>query len=270
MPLEFLDAPQGVETAAPIAAVEPVAEPAPQDEAPAPADDPPRGPDGKFVAKDPATPEPAPEPVVAAEPPPAPEPAVPPGYVPLEALQAVREEVRTLKAQRQPAPQPAEPQAVPDRYEDPEGYEAWRDQQLENRLFDERCNVSERFARTQHGEELVDAAKQWAVGKLQADPLFNAALRGQPDPYGFAVAEYRKDKLFSEFKDDDFAAFQAWKASQGQPAPAEPAAPIPVAVAPLTPAPPAPPRSIATAPSAGGPAGVPIGPGVAYDAIFKR
>lgn len=277
MALEFLNPSQDEEqTAAPVIA-EPQADPAPQADAPV-TDDQPRGPDGKFAPKEPATPpEPVVEPVVA-EPQPItpPEPQIPPGYVPLAAVQETREKLRAAEAklaqQQLPPVQPAPVITPPDRYEDPEGYEAWRDEQLEGRLFNERCNVSERFARSQHAPELVDEAKQWAVGKINSDPLFSAQLRSQPDPYGFAVSEYRKDKLFSEFKDDDFAAFQAWKASQGQPAPIPaPTLPPPVAsVAPLTPAPPAPPRSIATAPSAGGPAAVPTGPGQGYDGLFPK
>lgn len=273
MALEFLNSPQGEEqAAAPEAVVEPVAEPAQQAEAQP--DDQPRGADGKFAPKDPATP-PAPEPELAQEPQAAPlaEAAVPPGFVPLTALQEVRSELQALKAAQERPTRPAQPQYAqqpPDRYEDPEGYEAYRDQQLDERLFTERLNVSERFARTQHGDELVTEAQQWALKKFEADPLFYQRLRQQPDPYGFAVSEYRKDKLFTEFKDDDFAAFQAWKASQVQAAPT-PAVAAPVAsAAPLTPPPQAPPRSIAGAPSAGGPASVPIGPGQAFDGVFSK
>lgn len=278
MPLEFLDAPQGVDTAvAPEVATEPQAEPALQAEPTGEAEAVARGPDGKFVARQPAPePQAQPEPAAATpEPQAAPTPQVPPGHVPYAALAEARDRLRAAEARAEAAERrqaPAQqPQAhePPDRYADPEAFDAWRDQQIENRLFDERCNVSERFARTQHGPELVDEAKQWAVQRLQSDPLFGPMLRSQPDPYGFAVAEYRKDKLFSDFKDDDFAAFQAWRAQQGQAHPTP--TPSLATASPLPqPAPSPPPRSIATAPSAGGPASVPSGPGQAYDRAFHR
>lgn len=300
MPLEFLDAPQGVDAAAqPESPAETPAAEAVQPDATPPAepvaDAPPRGPDGKFIAKAEAqAPSPAPDP--AAPPPaaapqgvqPVADPAVPPGLVPIAALQEVREELRATKAeiatlkrqpaQQPPAAQPAPTPEPPDRYADPDGYEAWRDQQLEFRLFNERCNVSERFARTQFGDDLVNEAKDWATRLIASDPLFNQRLWSQSDPYGFAVAEYRKEKLFSGLKDDDFAAFQAWRAQQGQPPAAPTAQPIPqaAAAAPAAPAPapqPAPsppPKSLASAPSAGGPAAVPVGPGHAFEGVFSK
>lgn len=285
MPLEFLDAPAGADAAAPETPAEaPVAAQAPEIAAATSPEEPLRGPDGKFIAREPAQAAPAadgPAPDAAATPA-ALDPAAPPaGYVPVQALQEVRGDLKATKAEldalkRQVAPQPppsppAQAPEPPDRYADPEGYEAWRDQQLEFRLFNERCNVSERFARTQFGDELVDEAKAWATRLIQSDPLFNQRLWSQSDPYGFAVAEYRKDTLFSDLKDDDFAAFQAWRAQQGQPPAAPPPIPptAPTAAAPPKPAPSPPPKSLASAPSAGGPAAVPVGPGQAFDAAFS-
>ena len=284
MPLEFLTTPQGEESAAAPETVvetptpEPIAEPAPQVEAPEPEGQP-RGPDGKFAPKEPATPAPAAEPAVEAQPPPVAQPAptpeavIPPGYVPVQALQEVRSELQALKASMAPPQRQATPLQVrepPDRYDDPEGYEAWRDEQFENRLFNERCNVSEQFARSKHGDEMVAQAQQWAGQQLQADPLFGIRLRQQSDPYGYVIAEYRKEQLASEVAPDELTAFRAWKAQQAQAPPLNPvAAPAP-AVAPIAPAPPPPPASIASAPSAGGPAAVPMGPGQAFDGIFRK
>jgi hypothetical protein len=259
--LEFLDGPTP----------EPEAVPEVQPEAQAEPEGQPRGPDGKFLPKEaePA-PEAAPEPVQAQQPEPAPEPREP-AHVPVSALQeerqkrqALEQRLAALEQQRQQAP-PPEP---PDRYQDPEAWEAWRDEQIETRLFNERLNTSERFARKEYGSETVEKVQQWAVERGQQDPLFGMKLRQHPDPYEFAVQEWKRDQVFAALKDpSELDQFLAWKAQQANPQPPPAEAP-----APATPAPSPPPRSLASAPSAGTakPGEQPVGPGVAFDAVFTR
>jgi hypothetical protein len=228
----------------------------------------PRGPDGKFLPKEaePA-PEAAPEPVQAQQPEPAPEPREP-AHVPVSALQEERQKRQALEQrlaaleQRQQAP-PPEP---PDRYQDPEAWEAWRDEQIETRLFNERLNTSERFARKEYGSETVEKVQQWAIERGQQDPLFGMKLRQHPDPYEFAVQEWKRDQVFASLKDpSELDQFLAWKAQQANPQP-QPSAPAPI------PQPSPPPRSLASAPSAGTakPGEQPVGPGVAFDSVFTR
>lgn len=281
MALEFLDPTQsGEQTAAPEAVVETVAEPAPQAEAPAQTGEQPRGPDGKFASTSPA---PVPEvaaatPAVAEAPPQlAPETLTqPPGFVPLAALHEARERARVAEerlAQHRPAQPPQEAPQPPDRHEDPEGY----DQFQENQRVQLNAQWSHRFAVATHGEETVQQAQQWAEQRFDQDPIFRQRSLAAPDPYGFAVAEHQRELALQTLTDPKtLEDFRAWRAQQASPA-AAPAAPIPAAVAPLvasvaplTPAPQAPPRSIASAPSAGGPASVPIGPGQAYDGLFHK
>lgn len=278
--LDFLNSPSGGEQpVAPDPQIEPAAEPAPQVEALEPVDGQPRGPDGRFAPRDPAL-----EPALAAElppePQPQPEPQIPPGFVPIAALQEERDRRQAAEARLatpQPQPQPSaqprhEAPQRPDPFEDPAGYAEWQEAVFENRLFNQSLNFSETFARQKHGDATVNEVQQWAKPRLEADPIFAAQFRQQSDPYGFIVAEYRKDKLFSGLSDNDYAAFEAWRAAQAAPNPNPNPAPAPaqqVLAPPITPAPP-PPRSIASAPSAGGPAAVPVGPGQAYDRAFRR
>lgn len=223
----------------------------PEDQIAAP-EGPPRGPDGKFVSQAPApAPEPAPEPLV--------KPEIPPGYVPASVVKELRDEIRSLKA----AP-PAPPPPIPDRFEDPQGFEDYQVQQQQAAILDVRLDISEEMARAKHGDEAVNAAQQWALEQYAQVPGFQQRVLTHRNPYEFVVSEYQRHQLVSELTPDVLAEFKAWKAAQGQLQAQAAAAPA----APPTPA--APPPSIASAPSAGGVQHVPSGPGQAYAAIFDR
>lgn len=251
--LDFLDAPQGAPEPTP--ALEAEAPPVEQAEGPA------RGPDGKFIAREADAPEaviePAPEAPAAPIEPQAPQ--VPPGYVPVSVVQELRAEMRQLRQ--------APPQAPPDPYEDPAGYAVHQNEVIEQRLLNERLNFSERFARREYGAEVVDKAREWALGQFQNDPHYYNRVMSDADPYEAVVRDWKRDQVLSSMKDGDLDAFLAWKsgaaAGQAQPAPAARVAPFP------SPSPP--PRSMAADPNAGGakPGAQPVGPGVAFDNVFK-
>lgn len=251
--LDFLDAPEGVPE--PTSAVEPEAALAPE-----PTEGPVRGPDGRFAPR--AADDAAAAPPAALEPPQAPEPAqpqIPPGYVPISVVQELRGEIRQLRQ--------APPQAPPDRYEDPEGYEAHREQQVEQRLLNQTLNVSERFARKEYGAAAVDQARDWALGRFQNDPHYYQRVMSDADPYEVVVQDWKREQVLSSMKDGDLDAFLAWK--NGQPAPGQPQPPAARVAAIPPPSPP--PRSLAAAPNAGGakPGALPVGPSVAFDSVFK-
>lgn len=259
-PLDFLDGQEPAETAA-AQANEAPATPAP--EAPAEAPGQPRGPDGKFATKtqgeaaQAVEAQPLADPAGAAQPASEP-PKAPDGYVPVAALQAIREELNAFKRQQQPPPMPP-----PDPYEDFEGYEAHRQAQQTA----ERAEWSRQLSEARHGAELVQQAQQWAFERFEADPNFAQAARSSRDPYGFAIAEFQRHQALSLLSDpSNLAKFQAFLSGGAAPAPA--AAP---AVAPASLQSPTPPRSLASAPNAGGakPGAVPVGPGAAFDAVFK-
>lgn len=198
------------------------------------------------------TAEPVAEPVVVEA---APEPAKPePGFVPFAAVLDERDKRKELQAeiermrQAQPA---AQPQPLPDMFEDPEGYTSALAQTFEHRIYQTQLQMSERFARNQYGEELTTAAKEWAIEKCNHDPHFNAKVRESGDPVGYAVQEYQRDQIVSSVTPDDFAQFTAWK--QAQAGLAQPA----TQQEPTSQAKP-PPRSLASAPSAGPAATEPV------------
>jgi hypothetical protein len=182
--------------------------------------------------------------------------------------QAAEARVRELEEARK-----EQPQAPPDRYDDPEAYEAWREKQHDERfeafgvqLINERLNFSERMARKEHGQELVAQAAQWAKERGPQDPVLRQQLANNPDPYEFIVQEYQRDRAAQALRDPaTLEQFRQWQAAQSAGASPQPAA------AAATPKPSTPPRSIIHTPGAGGakPGEIPSGPGVAFDMTFK-
>ncbi len=149
---------------------------------------------------------------------PAPEPAPQPQqhHVPLAQLieerksrqQAERERaqlleaVQRLTAQQQPqAPQPV--RQVIDPIADPEGaYNALR-QEMHEVALNQHLNMSERYARTSHGSEVVDQALDAAI-QAGATEYFKT----RQDPYGEMVNWYRGQQLSQEIGTDP-AAYRA-------------------------------------------------------------
>lgn len=261
----------------------PPAQPAPQ---PAPQPEPaqqPRAADGKFAPKSPAeaAPEPvaaapavaaAPEPViapVAAQPPPE------PGHVPIAAMlderekrQALERRVAEFEAAQAKAKAEAEANAKPppDFTDDPEGHLAAQNQNIATQLYIMKRDLSKKFAVKEYGQATVDEALTWAAERAGKDPQFNQQAIVSDDPCEFAIAAWKRDKILTEVSVDDFDEYRAWKAAKATPAQDAPI--IAAQPAPPKPTPTPPPRSLAEAPSAGGPAIVPSGNGQAYAGVF--
>lgn len=203
--------------------------PTPEPEQPAPEEPAPSEPVNPLVA-----------PVVDAKP--------DPGFVPISVVLDERDKRQKLEAELAKFQAQQQPQAIPDRWEDPEGFDAYQDQKLQAALYQQNLRWSERIAASEHGKETVDTAKAWGIERCDADPYFNAKVASSPDPIGFVVSEWKREQIASQVTPDDFAQFQAWKAAQAQlQAPAQP----PPAASPTT-SRTVPPRSLASAPSAGG------------------
>jgi hypothetical protein len=223
-----------------------------------------------------AQPEPAPEPTPQAQPEPTPEPEAQPeptpqepaaaepepqggAFIPLAAhlserdkRQAAEQAAAQYKAQvdRYEAAQraSAQPVEVPDPYEDPEGYQAFSDQRMQQALRAQAMQFSRQVAEIRHTPEVVQQAHQWAFEKCETDRVFNQQVAASADPYGFAVSEWKKEQVLSQIGDADLTQFQAWKAAQAQAqaqSPSPSGAPVPTPAV-------RPPQSLATAPSAGG------------------
>lgn len=190
---------------------------------------------------------------------PKPEDKPEPVMVPLAALQETRDKVRDLEARLAAQPQPPQGPEMPDIFDDQQGYTNAIQQQVQDAIYQERLNFSHRLAEQSHGKETVEAALEWGRQKCNDDPNFNAAVKSNPDPVGFAVEQYRREQIASQVDLGEFEKFKAWQAAQAQAQ-----QPTPIVEQPQ------PPRSIASLPSSGGVAHVPVGPGQAFDSLFTR
>lgn len=180
-----------------------------------------------------------------------PAPKAEPVMVPLAALHEVRDEVKRLKAEaeeRNRQQQVQQPEPI-DPWSDLDGALSQRDQQMQQMLYQQKLQMSRRFAEMQHGKEEVEAAVQWAYSLCESDKAFNQQVLTSDDPVGFALQQYQRDQIASTVTMDDFKAFQAWKQAQGNPQPQAAqilALDVPSPVQP-------PPRSLVSAQSAGAP-----------------
>lgn len=186
-------------------------------------------------------------------------PEVPsPGHVPLAAVLDEREkrqraerELAELRAKQNPPPAP------PSIASDPEGYQRHMDDKLAASEHRTKLQLSGQYAEQHLGKEIVEAAMAW--GNTIIDPMMHQKFNEHADPFGFLVAEYRKDQSLKRLGDKtpedwavEYAKTQGWTPPAGaeqQPVDGNP----PSAAQPAPVAPKAPTRSLASAPSAGNP-----------------
>lgn len=138
-----------------------------------------------------------------------------PPMVPLAALQEERQKSRTVSerlaqieqmiqaSQRQG--QQAEPRKLPDMFEQPEAYTQTIMQMMEERKSDIIAEMSERFTRSKHGDEVVDVAFKTAEAAGVLDQF-----RGKKDPWGELVKWHKQHTVMSEIGADP----DAWRAQE--------------------------------------------------------
>lgn len=194
-----------------------------------------------------------------------------PRHVPLATFLDQRDELKRYKqeaemlrnqqSQRQP-----EPVEAPDPLDDPQGFAAHQSRHVEEKLTEQRFQISDVIARQQHGAETVDAAGQWAADKARNDPTFAVSYMRQQHPIDWIVQQHQQDKLISDIGGnvDDWFTREATKRGY---APAPTAAAIPAV--PQQQAPAIVPRSLASIPGSGGVSDVPTGPMASLGSVFK-
>lgn len=197
-------------------------------------------------------PQPEPEPAPQADPVIEQQPEEPKGAhnVPLAVLLDERDKVKSAKREadelrRQIAEMQASqtPQAIPDPYEDPQGYQSYVQQQVQQQAFNLRAEMSGRFAEQKYGKEAVEQAVQWAQTQT-VDPFLGQRVQASQSPVEFVVEQFQREQFFQNRGSDPSAA-QPLATTPGT------AAPQPLAAQPLQKQP-APPKSLAAAPNAGG------------------
>jgi hypothetical protein len=201
---------------------------------------------------------------------------VPPGYIPIAAQLDEREkrkaaEERALALERQIQEFQSRQQPSPDLFEDPEGFRNRIAQENEHQRWIDRTNMSELIASQQFGAETVNKAIEAFQRECPPGSPRAMELRQQAHPVGYVVEWHRQQEKLKAIGNDDLDAFVKRRAAelglipgqlQANPQQHLTAQPAPAPIIPAT---------IATAPSAGGMAPpVSTGPGVAFEAVFKR
>lgn len=197
----FGDEPE--ETPEPEAGDEP--DPEPSAEEPeaddSPADGPARNEKGQFAkkpeAKDETAQGKAPKPDKSGE------------MVPASVVAQLRDEIRQLKARNEPGQQAqtqqqgrAEQPKIPDPIDDPQGYTAYLDNQVQRYVLNERLNTSEAIARDKAGDEAVDAAIEAFQTAAASNPSLAHQFIQSRNPYGDLLSWHRKQQAMAEVGED--------------------------------------------------------------------
>lgn len=138
-----------------------------------------------------------------------------PKTVPLKALQDERQKNRTMaerlaqieqmiQSSQKQGEQP-EPQKLPDMFEQPEAYTRAIEERMAAREANLIAEMSERFTRSQYGDEVVDAAFETAKAAGVLDQF-----RGKKDPWGELVKWHKQHQVMSEIGADP----DAWRKQQ--------------------------------------------------------
>ena len=135
-----------------------------------------------------------------------------------QALSKIAELENQIKQLREP---PAPPAPPPDMFEDPQGFTSHIQQQYQQGLYNQTLTFSEKLARIQHGDNLVDEAVNWGKSRCDADPYFNQQVAASGDPVGYVVKQYQREQVTNTVTPEDLAAFEEWKKQR----PAPPKAP---------------------------------------------
>ncbi len=119
-----------------------------------------------------------------------------PRTVPLQALQeerAKRQELEARMAALEGSQKQPEPAPVPDMFDNPEGYQAWQNQQIRNVQLD----AFEESARDAHGDDVVDAAFQAFKG-ISGSPEA-AAILAVKNPWRAMVKWHKEREVAANF-----------------------------------------------------------------------
>ena len=190
-------------------------------------------------------------------------------FVPISALLDERDKRQAetakridLEAQLQRYQQPQQPEYVPT---DPSGIIQYALAEQQRVAFNERLNTSELMARQAHGEDIVSEAQQAFLSAVGQNPMLQQQLQGQIHPYDFVVRWHRQHKLMSEIGQDP----EAWRKSEAEKIRQQVLAELQGQGVQPAQSSQQPPPSVVGRPAAARAGTVPIGPGNAFDSIFK-
>jgi hypothetical protein len=155
---------------------------------------------------------------------------------------------------------------LPDPMTDPEGYAQYQTQAVEERIFNQKLDMSEEMAIDRHGKDAVDVA--FEAMKAKNDQFAYQQVMSSRHPFDALVKWHKREKLLSDIGDkpDEYVMRRYQELTAAQAAAAG-QAPI-VQTQTATPVIPA--ASLTRAPAGKKPSEVAIGAGNAFDATFAR
>ena len=110
-------------------------------------------------------------------------------------IQAMQQQLQRIEAERHQQP-------PPDRYQDPDAYEAYREQAASQREQQLRYELAETKAYAQYGYATVKEAMEEALKAAAADPQLDRSLSSAPNPFAAVVEWHRSQKVLAEVGDD--------------------------------------------------------------------
>lgn len=70
--------------------------------------------------------------------------------------------------------------------------------EMQQAMVNERFNMSERFARNQHGDDIVTAAADAFQSAAKDNPALAASIQQQGDPYGYVINWHKQQQTLKE------------------------------------------------------------------------
>lgn len=190
-------------------------------------------------------------------------------FVPISALlderdkrQAETRKREELEQQLQRYQQPQQPEQVPT---DPSGIIQYALAEQQRIAFNERLNTSELMARQAHGEDIVSEAQQAFLSAVGQNPMLQQQLQGQIHPYDFVVKWHKQSKLMSEIGQDP----EAWRKAEAEKIRQQVLAELQGQGVQPAQSSQQPPPSVVGRPAAARAGSVPVGPGNAFDNLFR-
>ena len=189
-------------------------------------------------------------------------------FVPISALlderdkrQATTRELEETRKLLQQYQQPQE-QQLPD---DPRELVQMAVADVYRQSFDQKLNTSELLARTSHGDQTVTEAQQAYLQAMQSNPQLAEALHRELHPYDYVVKWHKQNKLINEIGADP----EAWRKAEAEKIRQQVLAELQGQGVSPAQSSQQPPPSVVGRPAAAKAGTVPVGPGNAFEQLFK-
>lgn len=115
---------------------------------------------------------------------------------------ALQEQIAAMQAQQQRQP-------APDRYQDPEAYEQYRDAQQAQFFQQVKVRQDKTEAYAIYGYDVVEKAMQAALEASNANPVLDRQIAQSPNPFKAAVEWHKQHQVLSQIGDGGIDGYKA-------------------------------------------------------------